>query len=148
MMKLLLGFLALLATTSFATAQDTIPDITGVWQTASGRVLTHEGDVLDLAAMPSGDVVIEMQAGPLFRGYYLWHHPEGTRLDDGATETHRAQETMLGVFAGDGRSFIMADTPDQGYWFGIVLDENRIELRYVESGPDAAAGTSIMERVP
>ncbi|MEO1224626.1 MAG: hypothetical protein AAFX92_10390 [Pseudomonadota bacterium] len=145
-MKLLLGLLALMATMCLANAQDTIPDITGVWQTASGQILTHEGEVLDLTAMPSGDIVIEMQEGPLFFGFYRWHHPDGTRLDDGVAETNRAEETMLGVFASDGRSFIMADTPDQGYWFGIVLDENRIELRYLESGPFAAAGTSIMER--
>ena len=147
-MKTLLGLLAILAATGLASAQDTTPDITGVWQTASGRVLTHEGAVLDLEHMPSGHLVIEMQEGALFRGYYHWDHPEGTRLDDGEAETNRARETMLGVFAGDGHSFIMADTPDQGYWFGIVLGENRIELRYVESGPFAVAGTSIMERAP
>ena len=145
-MKLLLGLLAVLATTGLARAQEPIPDITGVWQTMSGQILTHEGEVLDLTAMPAGDIVIEMQEGPLFRGYYRWHHPDGTQLDDGVAETNRAQETMLGTFAGDGRSFIMADTPDRGYWFGIVLDENRIELRYVESGPFAAASSAIMER--
>ena len=41
----------------------------------------------------------------------------------------------------------MADSPDTGYWFGRLLDDGSMELRYVESGPRAAAGYSVMRRV-
>ncbi|MEM7444420.1 MAG: hypothetical protein AAF414_13930 [Pseudomonadota bacterium] len=147
MKRLMLTFFAFMAMSGAAIAQDTIPDITGVWVPTSGQIITREGALLSLTDMPRNEVVIEMQDGALFRGLYRWHHPEGTRLDDGETETHMAEEMLLGVFGGDGRSFIIADTPDNGYWFGAVLDDDHIELRYVESGPHAVAGTSVIERV-
>lgn len=140
--------LALLVTAcGAASAQSEIPNITGAWQIVSGDVITHDGKVLPLLEMPSGELVIEMQKGPVFRGAYKWHHPEGTALDDGQDVAHRADEAFVGVFAGDGQNFILADTPDTGYWFGQMKPNGQMELRYVESGPYGAAGYSIMQRV-
>ena len=128
-------------------AETEFPSIVGTWEIASGSVITHDGKVLSLSQMPAGDIVISTQEGPVFQGAYRWHHPEGTEFHDGETTTHRAEEAFIGVFSGDGQSFTMADTPDTGYWFGRLTDDGGMELRYLESGPNAAAGYSVMRRV-
>ncbi|MEM8551513.1 MAG: hypothetical protein AAGF45_03975 [Pseudomonadota bacterium] len=130
-----------------AHAQSEFPNILGTWEIASGSVMTHDGKVLSLTEMPAGDIVITTQQGPVFRGAYRWHHPEGTELSDGETTTHRAEETFVGTFSGDRTTFTMADTPDRGYWFGRLTEDGTIELQYIESGPNAAAGYSVMRRV-
>ncbi|XWN33535.1 MAG: hypothetical protein ROR55_10940 [Devosia sp.] len=137
----------LLALTSIpVVAQDALPDITGTWEIVSGQVITHEGKVLSLTEMPQGEVIIEMQEGPVFRGVYRWRHPEGTVLDDGEVSTNQADEAFIGVFSRDGKEFALADTPDRGYWFGEIVDSGEFVLRYLESGPYAAAGYSVMQR--
>lgn len=128
-------------------AQSDFPNIVGTWAIASGTVITHDGKILSLTDMPAGDVVITVQEGPVFRGAYRWQHPEGTELNDGETTTNRAEEAFIGVFSGDGVSFTMADTPDTAYWFGRLTDDGGMELQYIESGPHAAAGYSVMRRV-
>ena len=128
-------------------AQSQFPNIVGTWEIASGSVITHDGKVLSLTDMPAGDVVIWMLDGPVFRGAYRGDLPYGTELHDGEKTTNRAEEAFIGVFSGDGVSFTMADTPDTAYWFGRLTDDGGMELRYIESGPNAAAGYSVMRRV-
>ncbi|MEM7694245.1 MAG: hypothetical protein AAF318_07325 [Pseudomonadota bacterium] len=144
----LVGVLMSVGTAFFANAQSAFPNMVGTWGIISGQVITHEGKVLSLSDMPGGEVIVEAQTGPTFRGIYRWEHPEETVLHDGEDTTNAAEEAFLGVFSANGRTFVLADTPDRGYWFGEFLENGDVVLRYVESGPFAAAGYSVMRRSP
>jgi len=144
--RTLLTISLLLLIGSGANGQETPPNLVGVWHPVDGMLITYQGDVLPMGGDPSWEVEIISQEGPVFSGTYRWSHPESVELHDGESVTNMAEEAFLGVFSGDDVSFVMADTPDVAYWFGQVLAEDRIELRYIESGPHAAAGVSVLER--
>ncbi|MEM7443525.1 MAG: hypothetical protein AAF414_09380 [Pseudomonadota bacterium] len=132
---------------SVAIAQSTVPDITGHWDAVEGSGAIYGGEMW---TEMSGTVALEIteQTGHAFIGTFNWAFPSEEDDDhhDGTENTHQASEDMLGVFTGDGASFIIADHPDTSMMFGSVLDHNRLEVIMVESGEFAFAERLIYER--
>lgn len=147
-LQVLAGFgVVALMSSHVAFAQSTVPNITGVWHTVESSGAVYGGQMWDEA---SGEVDIEIteQMGYAFTGHLHWSFPdvENPRTHDGAAVSNQSSEDLLGVFSGDGASFVIAEHPDTGVMFGRVLDDNRLEIIYAESGEYAIVGRSVYQR--
>ncbi len=143
---LIVVLLAFLPTLAGANGHAGVPDILGTWTATEGTGLTYQGKT---TSTDNGhfEITIIEQKGPTFVGFFRWSlTKEFDHLHDGTRRTNRAAEMFLGVFSGDGKSFIVADHPDTGYWSGRMLDNDTMELLTVESGPHAFVGRWIYER--
>ncbi|MEM7443524.1 MAG: hypothetical protein AAF414_09375 [Pseudomonadota bacterium] len=143
------GALAVLSS-SVALAQSTVPNIVGHWDAVAGSGAIYGGELFDSPAGPSGTVFIEItgQTGYAFVGTYNWDTPsdEEPLTHDGTEHTHQASEDIVGVFRGDGASFVMAEHPDTGMMFGRMLDDHRLEVIVAESEEHAIVIREVYER--
>lgn len=130
-----------------AFAQSTIPNIVGLWDSVEDSGAIYGGQMWDEA---TGDVEIEItgQTGHAFTGTLSWSFPQADdpRTHDGTEISNESSEDLLGVFTGDGASFVIVEHPDAGIMFGRVLDDNRLEIIYAESGEHAAVNRAVYHR--
>lgn len=147
-LRVLAGFavMALMAS-HVAFAQSTIPNIVGLWDSVEDSGAIYGGRMWDEA---TGDVEIEIteQTGHAFIGTLRWSFPQADdpRTHDGTEISNQSSEDLLGVFTGDGASFVIVEHPDAGIMFGRVLDNNRLEIVYAESGEHAAVNRAVYQR--
>ena len=104
-----------------------IPNLTGKWQGENIKSSLKKGFV------KSNNVVeITEQKNRLFKGYVI--HKGG-------------KEAFVGVIKSDYKNFYWADSSnDDGKVIGTILNKNKIETCYLDSGKDAIAGCSILLR--
>ncbi|MEO1223115.1 MAG: hypothetical protein AAFX92_02730 [Pseudomonadota bacterium] len=144
-----LAVTAALATlaSSVALAQSTVPDIVGHWDAVEGSGAIYTGNVVAEIGATAQIEVVE-QAGYAFNGTFSWALPpsDDPPGHDGTEHTHQAEEDIMGVFTGDGGSFIIVEHPDTGIMFGRVLDHNRLEVVVAESGEFANVSRFVYER--
>ena len=138
--------LALFPPLAFANGHNVMSDILGTWVAFEGTGLTYKGKTMS-ADNGHFEITIIEQQGPTFVGFFRWSLSKGfDHLRDGTRRTSQAAEMFLGVFSGDGESFMVADHPDTGYWSGRMLDDDTMETLTVESGPHAFVGRWIYKR--
>jgi len=104
-----------------------IPNLIGKWQGENIKSSLKKGFV------KSNNVVeITEQKNRLFKGYVI--HKGG-------------KEAFVGVIRSDYKNFYWADSSnDDGKVIGTILNKNKIETCYLDSGKDAIAGCSILLR--
>jgi hypothetical protein len=130
-----------------AQAQDTPPNLVGVWRGVwdEGRSITSTRDPGENEF--EAELEITEQTGATFAGFHRWRHPEHiTGLHDGEQETTVAEESILGVIDFDGRHIIIVDHPDTSMKFGTLINPHVMELIGAEPGPNAVVGRWILIR--
>ena len=121
-------FLLIFFLTSISVNAKKIPNLVGKWEGENIKSTLKKGFVR------SNNVVeITEQRNRLFKGYVI--HKGG-------------KEAFVGVIRSDYINFYWADSSnDDGKVIGIILQKNKIETCYLDSGRDAVAGCSILLRV-
>ncbi len=141
-----LGVIALFSS-HVAVAQSTAPNIVGVWVSVETSGAIYGGELWD---GDTGDLEIEIteQMGHAFTGVLRWlfDHVDDQQPHDGSQHANQSSEDLLGVFTSDGASFVIAEHPDTGIMFGEVLDDDRLEIIYAESGEYAIVGRAVYQR--
>ena len=105
-----------------------IPNLVGKWEGVNIKSTLKNGFV-------KGKNIIEItdQKDRVFKGHVI--HKGGT-------------EEFVGVFKSDYKNFYWADSSnDDGKVIGTIIKKNKIETCYLDSGRDAIAGCSILERI-
>lgn len=115
---------ASLALAPAAQADDTWPDLTGVWTGTSesvvrGDPLHHEGGEAPHLSEVAFTLTIEGQEGRRF-----W----------GALDSPQDSEAVVGVIANDRKALYLADL--DGYAVDTLVDENTIDHCYLQASPD------------
>ena len=120
-------FLLFFLTISIQLNAKDIPNLVGKWQGENIKSSLKKGFV------KSNNVVeITEQRNRLFKGYVI--HKGG-------------KEAFVGVIKSDYINFYWADSSnDDGKVIGTILQKNKIETCYLDSGRDAVAGCSILLR--
>ena len=120
-------FLLIFFLTSISVNAKKIPNLVGKWEGENIKSTLKKGFVR------SNNVVeITEQRNRLFKGYVI--HKGG-------------KEAFVGVIRSDYINFYWADSSnDDGKVIGIILQKNKIETCYLDSGRDAVAGCSILLR--
>ena len=120
-------FLLIFFLTSISVNAKKIPNLVGKWEGENIKSTLKKGFVR------SNNVVeITEQRNRLFRGYVI--HKGG-------------KEAFVGVIRSDYINFYWADSSnDDGKVIGTILNKNKIETCYLDSGRDAVAGCSILLR--
>ena len=104
-----------------------IPNLIGTWQGENIKSTLKKGFVKS-----KNTVEITEQRNRLFKGYVI--HKGG-------------KEAFVGVIKSDYKNFYWADSSnDDGKVIGTILNKNKIETCYLDSGKDAIAGCSILLR--
>jgi len=138
-----------LVSSHVAVAQDTIPDILGFWDgVEQSGVAFDDRSGWDEPTSVNEFEILE-QTGHAFSGVWRWSLIPETLTRTGFIDSEEAigaEEVLLGVFSGDGVSFVIAEHPDAGYIFGRMIDANRMEIMYVEAGEFALAMRHVFER--
>ena len=120
-------FLLIFLFTSISVNAKKIPNLIGKWEGENIKSTLKKGFVR------SNNVVeITEQRNRLFKGYVI--HKGG-------------KEAFVGVIKSDYINFYWADSSnDDGKVIGTILQKNKIETCYLDSGRDAVAGCSILLR--
>ena len=120
-------FLLIFFLTSISVNAKKIPNLVGKWEGENIKSTLKKGFVR------SNNVVeITEQRNRLFKGYVI--HKGG-------------KEAFVGVIRSDYINFYWADSSnDDGKVIGTILQKNKIETCYLDSGKDAVAGCSILLR--
>ena len=120
-------FLLIFLLTSISVNAKKIPNLIGKWEGENIKSTLKKGFVR------SNNVVeITEQRNRLFKGYVI--HKGG-------------KEAFVGVIKSDYINFYWADSSnDDGKVIGTILQKNKIETCYLDSGRDAVAGCSILLR--
>ena len=120
-------FLLIFLLTSISVNAKKIPNLIGKWEGENIKSTLKKGFVR------SNNVVeITEQRNRLFKGYVI--HKGG-------------KEAFVGVIKSDYKNFYWADSSnDDGKVIGTILQKNKIETCYLDSGRDAVAGCSILLR--
>ena len=120
-------FLLIFFLTSISVNAKKIPNLVGKWEGENIKSTLKKGFVR------SNNVVeITEQRNRLFKGYVI--HKGG-------------KEAFVGVIRSDYINFYWADSSnDDGKVIGTILQKNKIETCYLDSGRDAVAGCSILLR--
>ena len=118
-------FLLIFFLTSISVNAKKIPNLVGKWEGENIKSTLKKGFVR------SNNVVeITEQRNRLFKGYVI--HKGG-------------KEAFVGVIRSDYINFYWADSSnDDGKVIGTILQKNKIETCYLDSGRDAVAGCSIL----
>ena len=105
-----------------------IPDLTGTWKGENIKSSLKKGFVR------SNNVVeITEQKNRVFKGFVI--HKNG-------------KEKFVGVIKSNHKDFFWADSSDDdGKVIGTILNKETIETCYLDSGRDAVAGCSILQKV-
>ncbi len=120
-------FLFLFLFINFQVNAKNIPNLTGTWQGKNIKSTLKKGFVKS-----TNVVEITEQKDRLFKGYV--NHKGG-------------KEAFVGVIKSDYKNFYWADSSnDDGKVIGTILNKNKIETCYLDSGKDAVAGCSILVR--
>ena len=121
-------FLLIFLLTSISVNAKKIPNLIGKWEGENIKSTLKKGFVR------SNNVVeITEQRNRLFKGYVI--HKGG-------------KEAFVGVIKSDYKNFFWADSSnDDGKVIGTILKKDKIETCYLDSGKDAIAGCSILERM-
>ena len=120
-------FLLIFLLTSISVNAKKIPNLIGKWQGENIKSTLKNG------FLKSKNVIeITDQKNRLFKGYVI--HKGG-------------KEAFVGVIKSDYKTFYWADSSDDdGKVIGIILNKNKIETCYLDSGRDAVVGCSILLR--
>ena len=120
-------FLLIFLLTSISVNAKKIPNLIGKWEGENIKSTLKKGFVR------SNNVVeITEQRNRLFKGYVI--HKGG-------------KEAFVGVIKSDYINFYWADSSnDDGKVIGTILQKNKIETCYLDSGRDAIAGCSVLKR--
>ena len=104
-----------------------IPNLVGNWEGENIKSTLKKG------FLKSKNIIeITEQNNRLFKGYVI--HKGG-------------KEAFVGVIRSDYKNFYWADSSnDDGKVIGIILNKNKIETCYLDSGRDAVVGCSILLR--
>jgi len=104
-----------------------IPNLIGKWEGENIKSSLKSG-----FSRSQNIVVITEQKNRVFKGHVI--HKGG-------------KEDFVGVIRHDHKNFLWADSSDDdGKVIGKILKKNRIETCYLDSGKDAIAGCSILNR--
>ena len=105
-----------------------IPNLIGKWEGVNIKSTLKNGFVRS-----KNIIEITDQKDRVFKGHVI--HKGG-------------KEEFVGVIKSDYKSFYWADSSnDDGKVIGTILKKNKIETCYLDSGKDAIAGCSILERM-
>ena len=125
-------FLFLIASVAAGHAQD-MPNLVGTWK-SEYRAAVHDGNKFEIG-VETTSLVIDQQDGEFFTGKAVWELDEeftGTS-DIGDEEVTGGDDGFIGLIGSDGTEITMAEVKDSGMYRGRLLDENRLELTYIES---------------
>ena len=120
-------FLLIFFLASISVDAKKIPNLVGNWEGENIKSTLKKGFL-------KGKNIIEIteQKNRLFKGYVI--HKGG-------------KEAFVGVIRSDYINFYWADSGnDDGKVIGIILNKNKIETCYLDSGRDAVVGCSILLR--
>ena len=120
-------FLFIFFLSSISADAKKIPNLVGNWEGENIKSTLKKGFL-------KGKNIIEIteQNNRLFKGYVI--HKGG-------------KEAFVGVIRSDYKNFYWADSSnDDGKVIGIILNKNKIETCYLDSGRDAVVGCSILLR--
>ncbi|MEM9129178.1 MAG: hypothetical protein AAGA97_05600 [Pseudomonadota bacterium] len=110
---LVVACIVALSSFNAALAQSTVPSMLGFWDAVEGSHALYNGEIEDKLV---GDVEIEVtdQTGYAFKGVIRWSRfdQENSPIHNGTELTPAAQESIVGVFSGDGASFMFVEHPD------------------------------------
>ncbi len=124
-----------------------IPNMVGTW-TSQYRAAVHDGGSFEVGEETTSLVITE-QDGEFFLGVAVWELNEdysGTS-DIGEEEATGGDDGFIGIIGLDGREVTMAEVSDTGIYRGRLLDQNRLELTYIESDlGDAVLLRTVFER--
>ena len=120
-------FLLFFLITSIQVNAKQIPNLVGKWEGENIKSTLKKG------FLKSKNIIeITEQNNRLFKGYVI--HKGG-------------KEAFVGVIRSDYKNFYWADSSnDDGKVIGIILNKNKIETCYLDSGRDAVVGCSILLR--
>jgi hypothetical protein len=105
-----------------------IPNLIGTWKGENIKSSLKKGFVKSF-----NTVVITEQRNRLFKGHVL--HKNG-------------KEEFVGVIKSNHKDFFWADSSDDdGKVIGTIINKKKIETCYLDSGRDAVAGCSILEKI-
>lgn len=110
-----------------------IPNLIGTW-TSQYRAAVHDGNKFEIG-VETTSLVIEQQDGEFFIGMAVWELDdtfEGSS-DIGEEQVTGGDDGFIGIIGSDGTEITLAEVKDSGIYRGRLLDENRLELTYVES---------------
>ena len=130
--------LALLVTiggSGIAHADDSeIPDLRGLWVSLNTECHHPFAETDELVV----EFQITQQEGRFLRGTKSWAHEGEAVMDAGGELVTEAEEIVVGVIRGDNVTVHFVEHDDLGQHFMRLLDENRLEDVYAESGLAAA----------
>ena len=120
-------FLLIFSLASISVDAKKIPNLVGNWEGENIKSTLKKG------FLKSRNIIeITEQKNRLFKGYVI--HKGG-------------KEAFVGVIRSDYKNFYWADSSnDDGKVIGIILNKNKIETCYLDSGRDAVVGCSILLR--
>ncbi|OKL44270.1 hypothetical protein [Pseudovibrio exalbescens] len=123
-----------------------IPNVLGLWTAVKhDAIYWHRDTTSEHTGRFS--LEFESQNGPLVEGVVHWDNdPEKGPGHDGASETHRAYQPMIGTLGYDGETLHLVQHPDGGYLSGRFLNTDTLEIIYAEDGPHAVVGRFILIR--
>lgn len=129
------------------TSAQEIPNMVGTW-TSQYRAAVHDGGNFEVGEETTSLVITE-QDGEFFLGVAVWELNEdytGTS-DIGEEESTGGDDGFIGIIGLDGKEVTMAEVNDTGIYRGRLLDQNRLELTYIESDlGDAVLLRTVFER--
>lgn len=132
-----------------ACADDTAgpPDLTGTWVAVDGAIHHWHGKAVEVAkGGHQMRIEIDEQNGALLSATMIYANPPDVNAHDGSTLTTEAQEKLVGVIGWNGKTVTFVDTPDTGYQHITLVDNDTMEMIFVESGEFALAGRVILKR--
>jgi len=111
-----------------------IPDLRGLWVSLNTECHHPFAETDDLVV----ELHITEQDGRFLRGTRSWAHEGEAVMDAGGELVTEATEIVVGVIRGDNVTVHFVEHDDLGQHFMRLLDENRLEDVYAESGLAAA----------
>lgn len=123
------------------------PDLTGTWVAVDGAIHHWHGKPVEVAK--NGHemrIEINEQIGALLSAVMIYTNPPEINAHDGTMLTTEAQEKLIGVIGWNGKSVTFVDTPDTGFEHITLVDNDTMEMIFVESGEFALAGRVILKR--
>lgn len=111
-----------------------IPDLRGLWVSLNMECHHPFAETDEMVF----ELHITQQEGRFLRGIKSWAHEGEAVMDAGGELVTEAEEIVVGVIRGDNVTVHFVEHDDLGQHFMLLLDENRLEDVYAESGLAAA----------
>jgi len=110
-----------------------LPNLIGTW-TSQYRAAVHDGKKFEIGVETTA-LVIGQQDGEFFTGVAVWEMDGEVTVgsDIGEEQVTGGDDGFIGLIGFDGTEITMAEVKDSGIYRGRLLDENRMEITYIES---------------